>query len=381
MWKLPLRTRQSIQANPAVMSNHPHCLGSFQILVIDDDADTRANLRDLLELDNHQVQSATSFAEGMQRIQAGTEKGTEYDVLIVDRKLPDGTVEVWLPRLKQVAPQAAFIIITAYADMESVIAALQEGADDYLLKPFNPDLLRKTLDRIAALKQAERNAQQAQRLAAIGEMMTGLAHETRNALQRSLVCLELLEMEVSGQPAALDLVHRVRQAQQQLHHLLEEVRNYAAPLHLERCTCAVRDVWQEAWEQTSPLRQGRDVTLTEHIQGDARCQIDRFQMGQVFRNVFENSLAACRDPVRIEVHCAVVRDTAQGGMRFLIRDNGPGIPAEQRRRIFEPFFTTKAKGTGLGMAIAHRIVETHGGAISVEENGPGATIAIFLPQV
>ena len=353
---------------------------THRILVIEDDEDTRANLRDLLELDDFRVQDAASFAEGLQCISSAKENGYEFDVFIVDRKLPDGTVEDWLPRLKQAASQAAFIIITAYTDIEGVIAALHEGADDYLLKPFNPELLRKTLDRIIALKRAEQKAQQAQRLAVIGQMMTGIAHESRNALQRSLACLEMLEMEVGDRPEALDLVRRVRRAQEQLHHLLEEVRNYAAPLHLERIGCSLRDVWQDAWEQTSPHRQGRDVALLESTQGDFRCQIDRFRMGQVFRNIFENSLAACEDPVRIEINCSVANGDGHAGARILVRDNGPGMTREQRQRIFEPFFTTKTKGTGLGMAIAQRIVETHGGMISVEENGPGATILIVLPQ-
>lgn len=362
------------------MSNRPLRPESLHVLVIDDDEDTRANLRDLLELDNYRVQTAASFAEGMECIRAGGESGNEFDVLIVDRKLPDGTVEDWLPRLKQAAARAAFIIITAYADIEGVIAALQQGADDYLLKPFNPELLRKTLDRMIALKQAEQKAQQAQRLAAIGEMMTGLAHESRNALQRSLACLEMLEMEVGDKPEALDLVRRVRRAQEQLHHLLEEVRNYAAPLQLERTACSLRAVWQEAWEQTAPHRQGRDVAISEQVREDSRCQIDRFRMGQVFRNIFENSLAACRDPVRIEIDCSGAGGGAQAGVRILVRDNGPGLTPEQGRRIFEPFYTTKARGTGLGMAIAQRIVETHGGSISVAEEGPGATILIVLPQ-
>ena len=361
------------------MSPRPDGPETLRILVIDDDEDTRANLRDLLELDNYQVQTAASFTAGMQCISAGKDESVEFDILIVDRKLPDGTVEEWLPRLKQAAPRASCIIITAFADIEGVIAALQGGADDYLLKPFNPELLRKTLDRMIALKHAEQQSQQAQRLAIIGQMMAGLAHESRNALQRSLACLEMLEREVRGNPEAVDLVLRVRRAQQQLNCLLEEVRNYAAPMQLERYVCSLRDVWKEAWEQTSPHRQGRDAVIAESVVGDCRCRIDRFRMAQVFRNILENSLAACEDPVRIEVACSE-SSPADGGLRILFRDNGPGLTPEQKRRIFEPFYTTKPKGTGLGMAIAQRIVETHSGAISVHDEGAGAAILVVLPQ-
>jgi signal transduction histidine kinase len=357
---------------------------SLRILVIEDDEDTRANLQDLLELDHYRVDAVGTLAMGLEAARAGMKDGSSWDVLILDRKMPDGNVEDWLPRLKRAASGAALIIITAYADIEGVIAAVHGGADDYLLKPFNPELLRKTLDRIIALREAERKAVQAQRLAVIGQMMTGLAHESRNALQRSLACLEMLEMEVGDRPEAIDLVKRVRRAQEQLHNLLEEVRNYAAPMNLERQSCSLRDVWREAWEQTALSRKGRDAELTEGIQEAVVCNVDRFRLGQVFRNIFENALAACRDPARISITCAATNEndpaSAPASVRILIRDNGPGLTAEQRRRIFEPFFTTKPRGTGLGMAIAQRIVESHGGSISVEDVDAGAAILLALPR-
>src|SRR5207244_7695212 len=74
---------------------------------------------------------------------------------------------------------------------------------------------------------------QSERLAAIGQMVAGLAHESRNALQRSKACLELLALELAGQPEVLDLVARVQKAQDHLHHLYEEVRGYAAPIKLQ----------------------------------------------------------------------------------------------------------------------------------------------------
>lgn len=359
-------------------------LRPLRILVIEDDADTRANLRDLLELDNYHVAAVGTLTEGLDAAKAGSKDSTPWDVLILDRKMPDGNVEDWLPRLKMAASGAALIIITAYADIEGVIAALHGGADDYLLKPFNPELLRKTLGRIIALREAERKAMQAQRLAVIGQMMTGLAHESRNALQRSLACLEMLEMEVGDKPEVIDLVKRVRRAQEQLHDLLEEVRNYAAPINLERQTCSLRDIWREAWEQTALSRKNRDAKLVEGAQDLADCNVDRFRLGQVFRNIFENALAACRDPARITIHCASTGvsdcDSAPASVRILIQDNGPGLTPEQRSRIFEPFFTTKPRGTGLGMAIAQRIVESHGGTIAVEDVDTGAAILLVLPR-
>ena len=87
---------------------------------------------------------------------------------------------------------------------------------------------------ITFLKQAQERALQSERLAAIGEMVTGLAHESRNALQRCQACLEMLALAVRDRPEALDLIDRLQKAQDHLHHLYEDVRGYAAPIKLEK---------------------------------------------------------------------------------------------------------------------------------------------------
>jgi hypothetical protein len=119
-------------------------------------------------------------------------------------------------------------------------------------------------------------------------------------------------------------------------------------------------------------------------------------MTQVFRNLLENALAACDDPARIEIECRRDKGFAGGGHRverppgkttghshwlIVVRDNGPGMTAEQRNRAFEPFYTTKPRGTGLGMSIAQRIVEAHGGRIEIADScGNGTSVHIYLPR-
>ena len=103
-------------------------------------------------------------------------------------------------------------------------------------------------------------------------------------------------------------------------------------------------------------------------------------MEQVFRNIFENALAACSDPVEVRVLCNEAQLDDAPALHVGVHDNGPGLTPEVRRRLFEPFFTTKTKGTGLGMAIAKRIVEAHGGRIEADASGPGAEIHLFLPK-
>ncbi|MGQ0635329.1 MAG: protoglobin domain-containing protein [Planctomycetaceae bacterium] len=225
----------------------------------------------------------------------------------------------------------------------------------------------------------QQRALQAERLAAIGQTVTGLAHESRNALQRSQACLEMLVLEVNDRPQALNLVARLQQAQDDLHELYEEVRDYAAPIVLRCSRHSLVDILHDTWADLAVSRAARDARLTVEAGSlDTTCNVDRRAVEQVFRNIIENSLAACRDPVEI---AAKLRETSLEGrpaVQVALIDNGPGLSPEAQQKIFEPFYTTKVRGTGLGMAICRRLVEAHGGTIAVGEKGAGAAIVVTL---
>ncbi|MDA1232203.1 MAG: response regulator [Planctomycetota bacterium] len=174
------------------------------ILIVDDDPDMVSGLRRVLSLDNYQVETAGSIAEMLNR-----SDWSHFLAILLDRKLPDGYAEDVLPQLIAVAPDSAVIIVTGYADLDSTIAALRNGASDYLLKPVNPNAMRACLARLSQLKQAERRAVQAERLAAVGDLVAVLAHEARNYLQRIQTHVELLRFELRDQPEAIRNLGRI----------------------------------------------------------------------------------------------------------------------------------------------------------------------------
>ncbi len=350
---------------------------SLNLLIVEDDEDTCLNLRDILELDRYSVESVSTAAAAF-AIQTLSEK----DVILLDRRLPDGLAEQVLPRFRSAVPQADVIIITGHADMDSAIEALRLGATDYLLKPINPEALRASLRRLAERRRLANRLLQSERLAAIGQAMAGLTHESRNALSRSQANLRRLGRRIADRPDLLELIDAALAAQRDVEQLFEDVRQYAAPLRLRKERTDVRQLISDAWDQLTIDRKDRDAVL-RYPDETVRpiCEIDRFTMRNAIRNLLENSLAACQDRVEIDVGFEAAQLGEQRAWRISLRDNGPGFSPDQAERAFEPFVTTKTHGTGLGLAIVKRTVEEHGGHVDlVVPSKPGAEVVITLPR-
>ena len=235
---------------------------------------------------------------------------------------------------------------------------------------------------ISERKRTEEQLLRGERLAAIGKAMMGLAHESRNALQRSQASLEMLRRRIENQPENVLLADRIQAAQDDLHRLYEEVREYAAPVRISPQRCHLDKLLHAAWDQLALRRADNKVQILEVVNGvDLSCSVDTFAICQVFRNVLENALAAGGEPVQITAEFSDARINDRPALEVRVRDNGPGLTAEERDRIFEEFFTTKTHGTGLGMAISKRNIEAHGGGIVVGDNTTdGAEIVITLPR-
>jgi len=468
---------------------------SLAVLVVDDDDAMRRSVRRVLTLDGYRVDVAGSGREML-----SGDNLDEYFAILLDRKLPDGDASQIIEKLRQRSPHAAILIVTGHADMDSTIAAIRQGVDDYLIKPVEPETLRSRLASLAELYQvrqelresesrmrflvenlpagavfvdhsalfinrtveiltgyqaeeistvidwfrvlcadgfeeslemyrevqaaefkqacvlpivrkdgvhrelkiaghrydhhevwlvtdvtelqdAERRLVQSERLAAIGQMVTGLAHESRNALQRARGCLDLLELDLEGQPEHLNLIQRIRRALGDLQRNYEEVKQYAAPIILERSKVNIGDVLQSAFDDLRVEFDYNNVKLTIENHGDSVIKVDAHRMRQLFRNILENAIAASNGVTKIDA--TVQRKVVDGAtyVECVIKDHGQGMDQETLTRVFEPFYTTKQSGTGLGMAICKRIIDAHEGQIqatSKPEAGTAITIRLQI---
>ncbi len=236
---------------------------------------------------------------------------------------------------------------------------------------------------ITDLTETQRLLVRQERLAAIGQTMTGLAHESRNAFQRSQASLETLLLELEDRPAAVQLIERIQRAHDHLLHLYEEVLQFARPIRLELQSIALVNHLNQTWQYVVQGGSAGHInfTLSNHLTND-EITGDPFAVEQVFRNLLENAAQASEPSSSIEVEMQDDWIGSEPAVRIEIRDHGRGLPSEYLERVFEPFFTTRPRGTGLGLPIARRLVESHGGSLVLRPaDGPGTLAELLLPRI
>ncbi|MBN1808777.1 MAG: hypothetical protein JW909_06880 [Planctomycetes bacterium] len=221
------------------------------------------------------------------------------------------------------------------------------------------------------------------RLAFLGTLAAGLAHEIRSPLEAIKLNAELLSEEVScldekRRQTFSTRIERIRRESEQLKKTLDEFLAFARPPRMERFPTRLNDYLRELIEFIEPEFTAAGIAIVTDFQEDMYpLPLDQAQMGQALTNILTNSREAIGEHGEVRVS---VRDTGET-VEIRIQDNGGGIPVGDEQRIFEVFYTTKERGTGLGLGIARRVVEEHGGQLILENRpGAGATFIIRLPK-
>ena len=233
------------------------------------------------------------------------------------------------------------------------------------------------------LAQAQEEARRSERLAALGQMSAGLAHEIRNPLGVIRGSAEMLNQKLQqANPLASELAGYILSETNRLSSLVARFLDFARPMSLELAPGDLVEVTDRALDAARAQRPDAKIEVERvYAKGLPPVPMDDRLCEQVFVNLALNAYDAMEEAggkLRVEISRAQRAGTA--GVEVIFRDSGPGIPPELSQQIFNPFFTTKKTGVGLGLAIVSKIVDEHHGSLRVEsEPGQGATFRVFFP--
>ncbi len=293
-------------------------------------------------------------------------------------------------------------------DLGTMIVGLSEQVLQERIGVLRQDLVRQTsligvltltllLIAFAAIwilflraRRLEEQAVEAERLAYIGTLASGLAHEIRNPLNSLSLNIQMLEEEVSRLPASgvarqpdgsqQRLLSITRSELRRLERLATDFLSYAKPRPLDLEEIPAIELLERVLEVMGGEIQnlGADVEI-EDLSAGATVRVDRAQIGQLLINLTQNALAASDAGESADVK--LIASSAGMDVAFEVTDNGSGIPEADQQKIFDLFFSTRKGGTGLGLAIVKRIARGHGTELEVESRpGAGTTMRLKLPM-
>jgi len=236
------------------------------------------------------------------------------------------------------------------------------------------------------LEQAQAEARRSERLAALGQLSAGLAHEIRNPLGVIKGSAEMLTQKLGeSNPLATELAGYISTETNRLSALVTRFLDFARPLHADLAPQDITAVLDRALTDVVTLWKGATVRVEKSYEPNLPpVALDESLSEQAFVNIVQNAYDAMGASGGVlRVKAATSNAGGREGVEVLIEDTGPGIPVELREQIFNPFVTTKKKGVGLGLSIVSKIMDGHHGFIRVEDagagQGTGARFVMFFP--
>ncbi|MBI4342834.1 MAG: response regulator [Candidatus Omnitrophica bacterium] len=396
--------------------------------------------------DAHVMQDALAAASEPQfevtwanRLSLGLEqlRGGGMDVILTDLDLPDSRGLNTLAAIRAQTDRHPIVVLTSSDNDQLAIQAVQQGAQDYLVKGYvqvYPSLLLRAMGyaiernrmaqrekeltgavAAAALAEGQRAAEldrayqelkqtqallvQAEKMAAVGQLASGIAHEVKNPLNIILQSINYLEPELKPEQAQQqEILNVMREAVTAANTIIRGLLDFSKPTPLELKPAPLRGVIEASLVLVRKELDARGIRLAHEIPADLPpVLLDENQMKQVFLNLFLNAIHAMPQGGQLTVRAAV-QDLAKPGdgvgkrasdvfrigdraVACEVADTGTGIPKELLPKVFTPFFTTKApgEGVGLGLSITKTLIDGHRGLIQIaSEEGRGTTVTLLL---
>jgi signal transduction histidine kinase len=229
------------------------------------------------------------------------------------------------------------------------------------------------LSDLARRKELEEEVRKADRLAALGRLSAGVAHEIRNPLAGIRTTAEILRGRIGSDADLGRFVDVILEEALRLDRIVGSLLQFAKPSAPHRAAVRLTDLLDRASRLAAGRAADRGVSLRVVAGRDLPEPVaDRDQMLQVVLNLLLNGIDATPPGGEVTVRCEADRDE----LRFVVEDGGEGVPPSLRERVFDPFFTTKPGGTGLGLSISQNIVRAHGGRLRLERPEGGRSRAV-----
>lgn len=379
----------------------------FAVLYVDDEDTARKNFVRLFE-DRFRILTARNAKEGLALLQ---ERQAEIGLLLTDQRMP-GEKGVWLlEKARQLQPRIIRILVTAYADMEAAIAAVNTGSIyKYISKPWSEvemeNALRRGLEFFLVQRERDQllheklsvlhNMMITDRIVSLGLLAAGLSHHIRNSMVAVKTFLDLAPAKMEEEKGGLnglrdpdfwkDYYKNVQTQMGKINGLLKDLWSASEQGEGQFSDqVSVKTVVQEIAQELQALFDSKQLSLELDIPGDLpQLRVDKAKFYRLFSLIFKDEAVSLPQGSRIKVTArpTVNRPSDQPAVNIEISDNGPGLPKEALRLVFDPFSVRSDTPSeyGINLMACYFIVHHHGGRIEASsEEGQGTTFNIHLP--
>ncbi len=269
------------------------------------------------------------------------------------------------------------ILLTYRQTLSDRLKSIEVGADGLIEKPFTYRELSAKIEALLKVRELQQKLFEAEKLSALGKMADGIAHELRNPLAVIGGFARRIREKLSDSDPNRKYVDIIIKEVERLEKMVNQVIEFKELSLKNREPSSINEIVKKAVSSLEERLKRKLVkvrlNLSDHL---PRVSIDKENMTRSFIHILQNSIDATS-----EGEITISTDTSDGYIVVNFQDTGVGIPKEHLSYIFDPFFTTKPEGTGLGLTIARKIIEDHGGKIEVESTvGEGTLFSVILPK-
>jgi signal transduction histidine kinase len=373
------------------------------VLLVDDEPSIRLTMGEFLKRAGYSVFSAADYDSAV------TFKAEDLDVAVIDINLPGKNGVQLLQQISSAEVYVPVIMITGEPNLSVLPEIVRAGAYDFVAKPITKDVLLNVVGRAAEKKRltdekrrleeeikryaeelemrvAERTAELVEthqrlvtqeRIAALGRAAAQVAHEVKNPLAGLLLySLHLKSKAKNFSESEINLVDKIVDTINHLNSRVEQILGFARPVSLTVRSENLNQIINDILDLLRPQLTANKVEVRLSLGQPFFVSIDESSMRGALMNLMLNAIEAMPQGGTLSVAAEQVDEM----IRLEIADTGQGMSEEEAKKILEPFYTTKPQGLGLGMPYAKRIIDQHGGKISLSSRpGEGTTISVTLP--